>query len=241
MYVCNAKMDTFWVEFQNNQWVLTESEWKHCFRVMRKKPGDSIRCIDGKGTVFTTLLHAHSLRLGAALEPQWIQVPRLRSYAFELIIAPTKSADKMEWLLEKTIETGVDSITFLITQRTQRNALKWKRLQKIARAALKQSNQTVLPSMQLLTWENWLSSPIQGTPFFAFCGEAPKPAESVPFVQSESVCVTVGPEGDFTDLEIQTLVERGFQPLSFGEQRLRTETAALYAVTAKHVLSATPS
>lgn len=229
-------MDTFWVEYQNNKWVLTESEWKHCFRVMRKKEGDIIRCIDGKGAVFTTVLNEKSKDLGAPLEPIPLDLPQLRPYSFNLVIAPTKSPDKIEWLLEKAIEVGLDSITFLITKRSLRSTIKWERMHKIARAALKQSNQTILPSMQILSFDTWMAKPMNETPFFAYCGAAPRPVDCPDFIESKSVCVAVGPEGDFTDTEIQKLTERRFQPLSFGNQRLRTETAALYAVTAKHVL-----
>jgi 16S rRNA (uracil1498-N3)-methyltransferase len=220
---------------------LPESESLHCIRVLRKKPGDEITITDGKGAFHKALISdAHPQRckvniLGTQREPQ------LRNYRIEIAIAPTKNPDRMEWLVEKATETGVDAISLLKTVHSERKEMKTDRLRKVMIAAMKQSLKATLPELRETTgFDAFIRQAFAGQKLIAYCGPGEKPLLSRQYRKGENALILIGPEGDFHPEEIRSALEHGFQPVSLGDSRLRTETAALTACMTFHLLNQLP-
>ncbi|WP_223284964.1 RsmE family RNA methyltransferase [Hymenobacter qilianensis] len=163
------------------------------------------------------------------------RVPR-RAYSVHVAVAPTKNLDRMEWLVEKATEVGLDRLTFLRCARSERRELKLDRLEKIAISALKQSGQTWLPQLDELTdYAAFIPTLEPATSFIAHLAEGERTALSQVAARGANCCVLIGPEGDFTPAEINLALERGIRPVTLGESRLRTETAALAAAHTVHI------
>jgi 16S rRNA (uracil1498-N3)-methyltransferase len=209
---------------------LDAEESRHCVRVLRLRPGHQLQFTDGAGTWAEAAL--------ALADPRGCQVrllrvearPPERPYRLHLAIAPTKNPDRMEWLVEKATEVGVDQISFLYTQHTEREHFNLDRMHKKAVAALKQSQRAWLPR---------LAGPLPLAQFWPTVGAAAKfiayvdPANPVTLFGAaepgKHYCVLVGPEGDFAPAELAQAQAEGFRPVSLGSSRLRTETAGLVA------------
>ena len=214
---------------------LPEDESKHAVRVLRLAPGDAVVLVDGRGSVFQAeVADANPKRCQLRVTRQQ-QVPR-RPYFVHVAVAPTKNLDRMEWLVEKAVEIGVDQLTFLRCARSERRELKLERLQKIAVSALKQSGQAWLPQLSELTDFTDFLPAIEGSTSFIGHLEA---GDRTPLARVAAAgagcCILIGPEGDFTPQEIQAAFARGIRPVTLGASRLRTETAALAAAHTVHV------
>ena len=222
----------FSTEIFDNHLYLSLEESRHCLTVLRKVDGDIINAIDGKGNFFEGLLKIEGKNkpVKVDLRSKTHFETSAHQWAFHLAIAPTKNSDRMEWLIEKTVELGVASITFLKCEHNERSNLRMDRLEKIAISALKQSKQYWLPTLKPL---QSFTSFIEGLNtmdncFIAHCQNDHK--TSFEAVNLNSSCtMLIGPEGDFSPTEIILATEKGFKPVSLGKSRLRTETAALYA------------
>lgn len=220
--------------------VLPESDSGHCCRVLRMKEGDEVWVVDGKGHRYRcTIVEAHpkhtAVEIAAAEDvmPHW-------GFSLTLAVAPTKHSDRMEWLLEKAVEIGVDRIVLLRCQRSERKAMKLDRLEKVMVSAMKQSLKGMLPLLEeVTTFGSFVKSvPENYQKFFGYCSaEFPRLDFSKAFRKGKDTVIMIGPEGDFSPEEVAMAVESGFVPVTFGASRLRTETAALYGVTASHVLN----
>ena len=146
-------------------------------------------------------------------------------------MAPTKNLDRMEWLVEKAVEVGIERLTFLRCARSERRELKLERLEKIAISALKQSGQTWLPQLDEMTdFAAFVATVEPETAFIAHLEDGERTELKQVVGNAPRCCVLIGPEGDFTPAEIELALGRGIQPVSLGASRLRTETAALAAV-----------
>lgn len=209
-----------------------KEESQHIAKVLRKKQGDTLHITNGKGFLFEGQLRFAS--------PKQCEVSILkcqeqihRPYHLHLVVAPTKMNERYEWFLEKATEIGVDEITPIICQHSERTSLKLERFEKIILSAMKQSLQCYLPT---------LNPPITSAVFFkqmmtdtsdkyiAHCQENEKILLSHALTPlSERITILIGPEGDFSDEEINTAIAQGFRPTSLGDTRLRTETAAIVA------------
>ena len=214
---------------------LPEEEAAHAVRVLRLQPGDGMMLMDGCGTFYeaevTLATQKHcQFRVVQELpqEPQW------KGYR-HLAIAPTKTLDRIEWMMEKATEVGVDEISFLNCQFSERRLLKTTRLEKIAISAMKQSHKAwkpVLNEMEHL--KRFLDLPRKGKKYIAHCyNEIPRTYlfdELQKNEDDEEVTVMIGPEGDFSFEEVKECIEKGYQSVHLGESRLRTETAGLVAV-----------
>lgn len=213
---------------------LSEEESKHCAMVKHRRVGDTLMLIDGRGTRVTAMLtdiNRHRVGLQVlSKESQWGK----RSRAFHLAIAPTKQRERMEWMLEKTVEIGIEKITFLICERSERQQIDLSRMSRIAIAAIKQSGTAFLPQITCLPFDDFLKTIPENTPlvekYIAWC-ETP---EDTPLLQhipmtAVEMTVLVGPEGDFTYIEVEKAKNAGFKEISLGKKRLRTETAGLFA------------
>ncbi|MGY2132379.1 16S rRNA (uracil(1498)-N(3))-methyltransferase [Hymenobacter sp. HD11105] len=216
-------------------YLLPEDESKHAVRVLRLAPGDAVELLDGVGGIFEAeVADANPKRcLLRVLHEQ--RVPR-RAYAVHLAVAPTKNLDRMEWLVEKATEIGVDRISFLRCARSERRELKLDRLEKITISALKQSGQAWLPQLGDLTdYSTFIPTLEPSTSFIAHLAEGERTALSQVAARGANCCILIGPEGDFTSVEIDAALERGIRPVTLGATRLRTETAALAAVHTVHI------
>lgn len=239
---------------------LDAEESHHAVRVLRLREGDEMNVTDGRGNLYRCQIVqaddracvvsnaiALSPTCSAGLRPQWSN-PLTPSHSLSLpqihlAVAPTKNPSRMEWLVEKAVEIGVGEITLLNCDHSERSFLKTDRLEKLAISAMKQSLHTVLPRINPpVNLKGWLNSQLpvldSQSKFIAHC-EADKPR--VPLATAlqpgKDTVVLIGPEGDFSEDEIALALECNFQPVSLGPARLRTETAALYAVTAFNLIN----
>ncbi|MBR5726977.1 MAG: 16S rRNA (uracil(1498)-N(3))-methyltransferase [Muribaculaceae bacterium] len=222
-------------------WTLGEEDSKHCVKVLRMGEGDIIEVVDGNGNLYTCrITMAHPKRCAVEAIDNVEQSPHW-GCKIVLGIAPTKNLDRMEWLVEKCVEMGVDRIIPLRCHNSERTVLKTERLKKIMVSAMKQSLKATLPVLDELTpVERVIAEAPVGTRCIAYC-DALLPREqrrtlANVFRPGEDVTVLIGPEGDFSPEEVQAAVAAGFVPVSLGESRLRTETAGMMTVAAIHTL-----
>ncbi|UYZ63918.1 16S rRNA (uracil(1498)-N(3))-methyltransferase [Hymenobacter weizhouensis] len=216
-------------------YTLPEDESKHAVRVLRLAAGDIVGLVNGRGGVYQAEVEAADAKRCRLRIVSEQQVPR-RAYEAHVAVAPTKNLDRMEWLVEKAVEIGVDTLTFLRCARSERRELKLERLQKIAISALKQSGQAWLPVLSELTdFADFLPITDSATTFIAHLAEGERTAFSQVAATGAGCCILIGPEGDFTPQEIEAALTRGIRPVTLGASRLRTETAALAALHTMHV------
>ncbi|MDR0547109.1 MAG: 16S rRNA (uracil(1498)-N(3))-methyltransferase, partial [Dysgonamonadaceae bacterium] len=208
--------------------LLPESESQHCIRVLRKQTGDTIDITDGKGFFYKAqITEAHPKHCHIEI----LETIPYHSYwtnRIEIAIAPTKNLDRIEWFVEKATEIGVSKITFLKTRFSERKDLKTDRIRKILISAMKQSEKAVLPELQEMTdFKTFVNQPFSGQKAIAHCYAGEKPLFARWYCPNENILVLIGPEGDFSEEEVVLATQNGFQAISLGESRLRTETAAL--------------
>ncbi len=219
--------------------VLPESDSNHAIRVLRMQEGDTLQVIDGKGHAYDCrLVAAHPKK--AALEIiDKRDMPLPWGYDITVAVAPTKSMDRMEWMVEKLTEIGINRIVPLRCEHSERKEIKTERLEKVAIAAMKQSLKSVLPCIDEMTpIETILSQPHNGEKFIAYCDDIYQRQElACRYHAGQSATILIGPEGDFSPKEITAAVDAGFLPITLGPNRLRTETAAIAAVQTCHILS----
>jgi 16S rRNA (uracil1498-N3)-methyltransferase len=152
-------------------------------------------------------------------------------------MAPTKNMDRIEWFAEKATEIGIDELSFLNCRFSERKVLKTERIEKILVSAMKQSLKARLPLLNEMTdFKKFVQQPFSGKKFIAHCHEGEKPLLQTQLTAGEDALVLIGPEGDFSEEEVKMAIEQGFQPISLGRSRLRTETAALVAC---HIMNLT--
>ena len=221
---------------------LGEEDSKHCVRVLRMGEGDTIEVVDGNGTLYSCrITMAHPKRCAIELLDKQDQPPHW-GHRIVLGIAPTKNMDRMEWLVEKCVEMGVDRIIPLRCHNSERTVLKSERLCKIMVSAMKQSLKATLPQLDELTpLEQVLAEPFDGTRCIAYCDEMlPREQRRTladVYRPGQDVMVLIGPEGDFSPEEVTAATAAGFEPVTLGESRLRTETAGMMAVAFIHALN----
>lgn len=218
-----------------NTHALGVEESGHCVRVLRKKEGDIIYVTDGKGDRFECIIKNADSRV---VKLEILNTEKIKkSWAFNitLVVAPTKNADRMAWLVEKCTEIGIDSIYFLDCRRNERKNINIDRLRRNAISAMNQSLKTRLPQIcGMVKFDRVTELP--GEKFFGYCNTQLERKDFVKELSPGSdVVIVIGPEGDFSEEEVDFMLKKEFRAVTFGEERLRTETAALYGVTAIHV------
>ena len=213
---------------------LGEEESKHCVRVLRLGVGDELSVTDGRGNLYrcaVTEADPRRCRIRVvACEAEFERLP----YRLTMAVAPTKNADRFEWFLEKATEVGVEAIVPLETEHSERRTFKAERGEKIVVSAMKQSLKAYKPALHPLTpFREAVTQPFDGRKLIAHCApsrtEAGKTYLADALQPGESALVLIGPEGDFSPAEIDLAVARGFEEITLGRQRLRTETAAVAA------------
>lgn len=212
------------------EYTLSEEESKHCTRVLRLKEGDEVSLIDGKGHLYKgQLQEAHPKRARIKILSILPEFGK-RNHYLHIAIAPTKNIDRLEWFLEKATEIGIDEISLLICEHSERRKVKTERLQKVITAAVKQSLTAYHPKLNEATKLNeFLRRTDLGQSFIAHCLDQKKEHLTDLVFPNDKVCILIGPEGDFSVNEVELSLAQGFKPISLGDTRLRTETAALYA------------
>lgn len=213
------------------QFIFSAEESKHIVKVLRKKEDDILSITNGKGYLFEAkILEANPKKCKAQIISTEKTIPRL--HTLHLAVAPTKMNDRFEWFLEKATEIGVTEITPILCEHSERKVIKPERLEKVLQSAMKQSLQTYLPKLNPLTsYQDFLKSAQGDLKFIAHCEDEEKAELKRRLAADKDVLILIGPEGDFSSNEIQLAYENGYTPISLGRNRLRTETAAIYACT----------
>ncbi len=207
---------------------LNEEESRHCAKVLRMKPGEQIGIVDGKGTFCKALLTEVNQKSTLAQVISRKENFGKRPFSLHLAVAPTKNIDRFEWLLEKATECGVDEVTPVICEKSERRFIKPARLEKIMLSAMKQSLRAYLPRLNpAVKLADFLAKPINGTALIAHCGSGEKTNLQEAYLPGKDLLLLVGPEGDFSDNELGLAFKQACRAISIGQHRLRTETAAL--------------
>lgn len=215
---------------------LPEEEAKHCIQVLRHKIGDEVLILDGIGgkhIAVITDISKKSCQYQITSSSYTIR----KKFRIHLAIAPTKNIDRMQWLVEKLTEIGVDEVSLIQTQNSERRKIRMDRLEKKALSALKQSKNPFLPKINgLMDIDSLINNSSSDQKLIAhvaenhmYIGEALQP--------NKDVTILIGPEGDFSEKEVSTALKNGFIPVSLGSNTLRTETAGLTACCATNLLN----
>lgn len=207
---------------------LTPEESWHCTKVLRFKAGQLVNLIDGNGHFYEGKLLVVNEKKCIAEITSEARTQQKHPYYLHLAIAPTKNIDRIEWMVEKAVEIGIDEITFVRCKNSERTIIKEDRIIKIAESAVKQSLQAYIPKINGLTGFADLVKLDADLKFIAHCEESSKKTLKDFEIKNRKSLVLIGPEGDFTTEEIALAKTMGFSELSLGENRLRTETAGLY-------------
>jgi 16S rRNA (uracil1498-N3)-methyltransferase len=212
------------------QYFLSEEESKHAVRVLRLTVGDKVTLIDGKGGLYKAeIKDAHPKRTILQINSVTTGFNK-RNHYLHIAIAPTKNLDRVEWFLEKATEIGIDEITLIICQRSERKEAKAERLNKIITSAIKQSIKAYHPVLNgPVALSQFLKQPFRGQKFIAHCDEGEKISLAQSIEKQNRYLILIGPEGDFTPAEVDAALQNGYKAITLGESRLRTETAALEA------------
>ena len=214
---------------ETTQITFTKDESRHIVKVLRKGSGDQLQITNGKGWLFVAEIIIADIKncvatiLSKTFEPS-------RNYKVHLAVAPTKMNDRYEWFLEKVTEIGVDIITPIICDHSERKIIKTDRFEKIIHAAMKQSLHYYLPELQdAISFNDFVSQSFRGQKFIAHCEETERLSFKNAIQPNSDILILIGPEGDFSANEIKLAVASGFKPVTLGNTRLRTETAAIVA------------
>lgn len=228
-------------DIANGICVLDEQESRHCAKVLRHQQGDIINVIDGLGSLYECKIDNIKKEVVCSVVKQQKDFGA-HNYNLTMAVCPTKNIDRYEWFLEKATEMGVDTIVPVIGEHSERKIIKPERLEKILVSAAKQSLKGAIPVLseqisvkEFIKTANFSSDAIK---LIAYCGPMDKVSLNEVLLHSNKtatcnkaaeIVILIGPEGDFSDGEVQLALERGFKPLTLGNSRLRTETAAVFA------------
>jgi 16S rRNA (uracil1498-N3)-methyltransferase len=214
---------------------LTDDEAFHAAKVLRLREGEAVRVTDGQGSWFDAVVKSSMpKRCDLTVIQRTVQTPR--NYRIEIALAPTKNMDRIEWFVEKATEIGIDTISFFYTKHSERRNMKLERLHKIAVSAMKQSLQAYLPKIKEAgDFSKFVPGVTTAQKFIAHLPEDRIPLHVIKKAPpGQAYTVLIGPEGDFTEAEIQLTQLHSFEMVTLGNTRLRTETAALVACQALH-------
>lgn len=217
--------------------VLPESESGHCCRVLRLKEGAHIFVTDGLGHRFEcVILDAHPKHTAVEIVDK-VEVKPWWGFRLEICVAPSKNLDRMEWLVQKCVEIGVDRIVLMKCQRSERKIVKPERLEKIAVSAMNQSLKTTLVEITEVTdFRQLVSDGFEGFKCMGYCDDSIPLRNFREEYKGGDVRILIGPEGDFSPEEVDLAMSKEYMPVTFGGSRLRLETAALYATVAAHLI-----
>ena len=221
-------MKLFYGEITGNTVIINNEEQQHIVKVLRMKSGEEIFVTDGKGNLAKGNLVFEGKKVHLEILEIKEKLPNF-SPQLHIAIAPTKNIDRIEFFVEKAVEMGISEITFLQTEKTERKNISIEKLTKQAISASKQSLRFHFPKMNdLVKFSDFIKNLDAETTFVAHCNENLERIHLKDIDSRENITFLIGPEGDFSDKEIQILVENGIKAVSLGNQRLRTETAGIF-------------
>ena len=212
------------------KYTLNEEESNHAVRVLRLKANDEITLIDGRGGWYRAcIVDAQHKRCVVEVLDQQTKYGK-RPYRLHIGICPTKNMDRFEWFIEKTTEIGIDEITPLLCEHSERKQINPERLQRIMIAAMKQSKKAYLPKLNEITsFGKWLMTLSANANYIAHCNDGGQQPLKFLYTPGNDAVIAIGPEGDFSGQEIKQALCSGFKEISLGKSRLRTETAGVAA------------
>lgn len=217
------------IQATDASFIFDKEESRHIVKVLRKKEGDTIHITNGRGYLITSeVTFANERKCEVQLTGAQFYEPM--PYRLHLAVAPTKMNDRYEWFLEKAVEIGITEITPLICDHSERTVFKADRFEKILQSAMKQSLQYYMPVLhEPVPFAQFVKVQREGLLFIAHCEETDKKLLKTEIKPSEAITILIGPEGDFSTKEIAQALGLGYVPVSLGNTRLRTETAAVVA------------
>lgn len=214
-----------------------KNESRHIIKVLRKKEKDQLQITNGQGLLCNSqIIIANEKKCVIQIISTELQ-PAPWKYHLHIAIAPTKMNDRYEWFLEKATEIGIDEITPIICDNSERKTIKTDRFKKVIISAMKQSLKFQLPKLnEPIKFSEFIKKDFEGSKLIAHCAETDKEILKREFVANNNITVLIGPEGDFSTKEINTALQHKFIPLSLGKSRLRTETAGIVVCNAISIL-----
>lgn len=223
-------MTTFYLpEVKDGVTILSPEESRHAIKVLRLNSGDKIQIIDGEGGFYLAeITEANQKKTQFHIIEHTQQA--LPSHYIHIAIAPTKNIDRIEWFVEKAVEIGINEISFVLCQNSERKVLKLDRIEKKAISAMKQSMNAYMPKINpLASFNNSLEQISQQGKYIAYV-DFDNPQQLFDIAkENKSHCVLIGPEGDFSTQELKIAEQQGFRKVGLGKSRLRTETAGIVA------------
>ncbi|TDN89405.1 16S rRNA (uracil1498-N3)-methyltransferase [Salegentibacter sp. 24] len=218
------------IQRTDKQIYFSKDESRHIAKVLRKNAGETLSVTNGKGFLFKAkIISADPKQCAASIFE--VEIDKEKKYHLHMVVAPTKMNDRYEWFLEKATEIGIQEITPIICHHSERKTIKLNRYERVLQSAMKQSLHYTLPIINKeISFLEFIETETSGQKFIAHC-EAGMPRISLKnqVIPKEKITILIGPEGDFSADEIKLAVAKGWQPVSLGDSRLRTETAALVA------------
>ena len=231
-------MDTYFSRLINNNEIeLSKSESHHCIIVKRKNINDKVKVVDGSGYIYvSSIINASKNCVILRIEEKKKSLSPANN--LHLVISPTKSQDRIDWMVEKATEVGVEEITFLLCSRTERKKINLDRIKRISISALKQCGLAYLPKINDLKDFRFVLESIEANQkYIAHLDDDDKVYLSRAYKSGESSVVLIGPEGDFTKDEIHFAKTNHYIPVTLGENTLRTETAGVYVSSLVNILN----
>ena len=209
---------------------LTGDESRHCISVLRMRKGDSLHVVDGRGNLYFAVIDEPDKDRCVLSVNKVIQGYGMRDYELHIGIAPTKNIDRFEWFLEKAVETGIDQITPVICEHSERRVVNQERLERIIQSAMKQSLKSYLPILHpVCNYSSFIDIQHPGKKAIAVCNRDDSVFLPEYIGKKDRGLILIGPEGDFSDNEVLRAIEKDFRPVSLGSSRFRTETAGVAA------------
>lgn len=214
---------------KSNTFSFPKDESRHIVKVLRKKTGDTLHITNGKGYLFTAEITIADQK-NCVVNIINSEFKKPTDYKLHLAVAPTKMNDRYEWFLEKATEIGITSITPIYCDHSERKKIKTDRFEKILQSAMKQSLHLYLPILnEPISFKDYINQDFSGDLFIAHCEETDKKSLKNEIKPNTETTILIGPEGDFSVKEIEMAIQNKFIPVTLGETRLRTETAAIIA------------
>ncbi|WP_452231208.1 MULTISPECIES: 16S rRNA (uracil(1498)-N(3))-methyltransferase [unclassified Lacinutrix] len=206
-----------------------KEESKHIVKVLRKSVDQTLQITNGKGWLFTAQITIADIK-NCVVRIMDKKLQAKKNYNLHLAVAPTKMNDRYEWFLEKATEIGIDSITPIICDHSERKIIKPERFEKIIQSATKQSLSCYVPKLNpAIGFKDFIKQDFSGDLFIAHCEETDRKSLKNELNPKQDITILIGPEGDFSVKEIEIAIQHKFIPVTLGETRLRTETAAIVA------------
>ena len=223
-------MALFYVPDIAERWELSEEEAAHALRVLRFSIGDELDITDGKGNLYKSVISSVAGKHCYVEAKETLPMPKGWNGNIHIAVAPTKNMDRIEWFAEKATEIGLDELTFLNCRFSERKVVKTERVERIVVSAMKQSLKYSKPIVEeMADFKKFVSQERAGEKYIAHCYDGEKNLLKDVHVAGCDATVLIGPEGDFSPEEVKMAMEAGYKPVSLGNSRLRTETAALAA------------